>query len=289
MNTSTTISDAVATCAVASHAIVETRLSEIAALREQPSPIADRPLPLRFLRHCDEQTVVGMRAVMDAMVGYPGSRPSFDRFGVIASPCAAGRLASAQTLAQLSTRGTAAVSPHIVPQCSLHAMASAVSVVFGMHGPNIGTSGGADALSEGLLTAFTLLADSTATGNAGCEGIWLIVSEWDEEPLLDTTGKPVNDPLCRAVALAITRQEHAASAQAAAGNILLALHLQRGGADGRHADRSQRSDVLAAFARALAMCGAGGVLRSWAHPFPWDAEVRVVARDTAALSYREAA
>jgi hypothetical protein len=289
MNTSSSTTDAVATCAVASHAIVEARLSGIAAIRDQPSPIPDLPLPPRFLRHCDEQTVVGMRAVLEAIAGYPGPRPSFERFGVIASSCAAGRIASAQTLAQLDTRGSAAVSPHIVPQCSLHAMASAVSVSFGMHGPNIGTSGGAHALSEGLFTAFTLLAPSTAASNAGCEGLWLIASEWDEEPLLDTAGKTLNDPLCRALALAITPSEHHASGQPAAGNTLLTLHLERGRDDRMESDRSQPADAIAAFARALAMCVAGGALQSWVHPFPWGAEVRVVARDSSAVFRREAA
>ena len=58
----------------------------------------------------------------------------------------------------LRTAGGVAVSPHIVPQCSLHSLAGAVSVAFGMHGPNIGTSGGEHAVSEGLFTSLSLLA-----------------------------------------------------------------------------------------------------------------------------------
>jgi hypothetical protein len=70
---------------VASHALVEARLSAIAALRDRPVPAGAPVLPPRFLRHCDEQTVVGMRAVLAAIAGHPAPRPAFDRYGVIGS------------------------------------------------------------------------------------------------------------------------------------------------------------------------------------------------------------
>lgn len=256
---------AAARCTVASHGLVEARLSAIAALRDQPVPASAPALPSRFLRHCDEQTVVGMRAVLEAIAGHPAPRPAFDRYGVIGSSCAAGRIAAAQTLAQLKTGGAVVVSPHIVPQCSLHAPASAVSVALGMHGPTIGTSGGPHALSEGLFAAFSFLQDAT------CDGIWLVVTEWDEEPQLDSAGKPLDDPLCRALALALVP-----AGDATAG---LTLHLRRsveieGGL-------GQEAQSLAAFARALAMCATGGVLTSWSHACPWGAEIRVVARESA--------
>jgi hypothetical protein len=275
MNTSPAISIAAeATCAVASHALVEARLSAIAALRDQPPPAGAPPLPPRFLRHCDEQTVAGMRAVLEAIAGHPAPRPAFDRYGVIGSSCAAGRIAAAQTLAQLKTGGAVVVSPHIVPQCSLHAPASAVSVALGMHGPTIGASGGPHALSEGLFTAFSLLQDAT------CDGVWLVVTEWDEEPRLDQAGKPIDDPLCRALALALVPAGDATAS--------LSLHLHRVGE--RDDSPGQEAQSLASFARAVAMCAAGGVLASWSHACPWGAEIRVLARASARPAlHREAA
>ena len=185
-------------CSIASHATVTATLAEIAKLREAASPAGVPPLPPRFLRNADEQTVVGVRAVLEAMARYPEPRPSFEAFGVIASSCLAGRIASARTLVQMAVGGTVHVSPHIVPQCSLHAMASAVSVALLMHGPNIGVGGGPEALDEGLLTAMSFLDEP------GVPGYWLIFSEWVEEPALDERGEAPLESTCRGVALAIT-------------------------------------------------------------------------------------
>ena len=218
-----------------------------------------------------------MRAVLEAIARHPAPRPAFDRYGVIGSSCAAGRIAAAQTLAQLKTGGAVVVSPHIVPQCSLHAPASAVSVALGMHGPTIGASGGPHALSEGLFAAFSFLQDAT------CDGIWLVVTEWDEEPRLDAAGKPLDDPLCRALALALVPAGDATAA--------LTLHLRRDAAI--EGGVAQEAQSLASFARALAMCAAGGVLASWSHACPWGAEIRVLAREPARAAlpvlHREAA
>ena len=271
MNTTPSNANASATCAVVSCAVVEARLSAIGGLREKPSPAGAAPLPHRFLRHCDEQTVLGMRAVLEAIAGHPEPRPAFDRFGVVAAPCQSGRIAAAQTLSQLKTGGAAVVSPHIVPQGSLHAMASAVSVALGMHGPNIGTSGGPQAFSEGLFTALSLVHAPTAAGAERCAGIWLIATAWDEEPRLDATGKPETDPLCRAVAIAITR---AADAGAATTLTLEPVATTTGVGCGV----PDAAGAIAAFGRALKLCGEGGVLESWSHVCPWGAEIRMAAQ-----------
>ena len=72
-------------CGVASHALVEATLAEIPGLRDQPVPEGVSALPPRFLRHCDEQTVVGMRAVLAAIAAHPEPRPSFAGYGVVAA------------------------------------------------------------------------------------------------------------------------------------------------------------------------------------------------------------
>ncbi len=53
-------------CPVAVHATVACRAAGMGALRDAPVPGAP-PLPPRFLRHADEHTVVGIRAVQEAM------------------------------------------------------------------------------------------------------------------------------------------------------------------------------------------------------------------------------
>lgn len=269
-----------AACGVASHALVEATLAEIPGLRDQPVPEGVPALPARFLRHCDEQTVVGIRAVLAAIAAHPEPRPTFADYGVVAAPCQAGRIATAQSLAMLRTAGGVAVSPHIVPQCSLHSLAGAVSVALGMHGPNIGTSGGEHAVSEGLLTSLSLLAGNPITGDSP-PGIWLLVSGWTQEPLLDATGKPDcspltdarSGPICRAVAVALTAD--ASAAIDTAPHRQLSLHMPAAIRVARTTTphRGAAHEILD-FARALdASQGT-----SWSHICPWGAEIRLASR-----------
>ncbi|MEI6241143.1 MAG: hypothetical protein WCR51_12200 [Planctomycetia bacterium] len=261
-------------CVLETHAIVEVPLSETRALRDAPSPAGAPALPPRFLRHCDEHTVVGVRAVLEAIAAMPEPAPSFTRYGVIAAPRQAGRIAAAQTLAQVAKAGGIAVSPHIVPQCSLHAIASAVSVALGMHGPNLGTSGGPEALSEGLFAAMSLVR------SRGCDGLWLVFTEWDEEPILDVAGVPTNDPLCRAVAVAV-RPHSAADAGSVTFSLAAADSVVR-----REPHTKPSASELVAFAWALGMCAAGGAIASWAHECPWGAEIRIASPSAAAQATR---
>ena len=262
-----------AACGVASHALVEATLADIPRLRDAPVPEGISALPPRFLRHGDEQTVVGLRAVLAAIAAHPEPRPSFAGYGVVAAACQSGRIATAQSLAMLRTSGGVAVSPHIVPQCSLHSVAGAVSVALGMHGPNIGASGGQHAVSEGLFTSLSMLA-----ADASLPGIWLVISGWSEEPSLDATGKPglsppndvASGPICRALALALTTDAHAVAHTGTCRQLTLhmpaAIRLARSSAHDRRA-----ADEILEFARALD----AGPAASWSHACPWAAEIRL--------------
>lgn len=253
--------------AIRAHAFVEARHTELAALREAPAPAGVPPLPPRFLRHCDEHTVVAVRAVLAALSGLS---VDLARCGVVAAPCQAGRIATARSLAQLRTGGAVMVSPHIVPQCSLHSLAGAISVALGMHGPHVGVGGGPDALAEGLFAALTLLEPRAA---AACDGVWVVATEWAAEPLLDPTGAPTGDPVCRAVALLL-------APAAAAGVADLHVAVQHPLAVGPVAADEPRND-LKAFAAALDCCAAGAALAGWTIACPWGGQIRVSARAAA--------
>jgi len=242
----------VTTCTIRAHAAVAKRAGAVGALRDDPDPAGAPRLPPRFLRHADEHTVVGVRAVQRAIArgstadgAAPGGK-AFERFGVVAATCRAGRPASARTLVQFRDGGPVTVSPHIVPQCSLHAPASAVSVGLGMHGPNIGVGGGPEAIGEGMLAALSILAEP---GVAGC---WLVLTAWDAEPTLDESGAVPADAICRAVAMALdctgsgsTRLSLCSAAARAA---------VRG--DGEKRDGSRPLALLAAsLGQALSRCG----------------------------------
>lgn len=248
-------------CGIVAHAFVEASLSQIGGLRDRSGPEGSPALPSRFLRHCDEQTVVAVHAVLTAIAALPPDRRDCTRHGVVAASCQAGRLATAASLAKVRSQGAVSVSPHIVPQCSLHSIAGAVSVALGMHGPNVGIGGGPDALAEGLFTAISLLQSG---GGADADGAWLVVSDWAEEPTLDASGAALGDPTCRGLALFLE--------PAAAAPLGLTVHIPAGPVGPR---AIETHDPVGGFARAVAMCATGGVLTSWMVECPWPAEIRL--------------
>lgn len=258
-------------CAIRAHAVVEARRSAIDALRDAAVPSGAPALPSRFLRHCDEHTVVAVRAVLAAIATLP-EPPPVDRCGVIAAPCQAGRIMAARSLSQLRTGGAVTVSPHIVPQCSLHSLAGAVSVALGMHGPHLGVGGGPDALAEGLFAAMTLFRGGAA---AGCDAVWLVASEWDSEPALDADGTPVGDPLCRGLALLLVP-----ATAGHADRLSLTLVPRQESAE------PVATASLAGFARAVEICATGSALTAWGMTCPWGAEIRLAARDASAANDR---
>lgn len=257
--------------AVVCHALVEARASEIDGLRDAAAEPGAPPLPARFLRHSDEQTVVGMHAVLRAAAVYPGSR-SFDRHGVVAASCQPGRTAAARTLVLYRDGGPRTVSPHVIPQASLHSLAGSVSVGLAMHGPHLGVCGGPDSLGEGILAAVALLAGA----GDDLPGIWVIVSEWAVEPSVTPDGELEGDPVCRALAFALTAADGAFTATLPT----LAVRMPTGPRIARLADEAE-SGGLTDFARALEMCAVGGALVSWAFTAPGGAEIRVGGRTAA--------
>lgn len=280
-----------AACGITGHALVSARLSEIAALRDRAGPPGAPSLPPRFLRHCDEHTVVGMHAILAALAARSGEPAGLSRHAVVAASRRIGRLAAAKTLTGLATGGGVSVSPHIVPQCSLHSVAGAVSVGLGMRGPHLGVGGGDDALAEGLFAAITIVHAAAAAGDPPC--VWLVATEWDDEPELDDAAAPTSDPVCRALALAI---EAAAPDSAGQGSSRAAVNRGRAAPPPRAASSTgpalslslrfpeirlpriaglDADGGLAEFARALDMCLEGTALVSWTIECPWGAEIRV--------------
>lgn len=294
-----------ATCGITGHALVSARLSEIAALRDRSGPPGAPALPPRFLRHCDEQTVVGVHAVLAALAARSPEPGGLSRHAVVAASRRLGRLAAAKTLAGLAAGGGVSVSPHIVPQCSLHSVAGAVSVALGMRGPHLGVGGGDDALAEGLFAAATIVHASATAGDPSC--VWLVVTEWDAEPELDDTAAAVGDPVCRGLALAIEPQ--ATDGSCAGGTAGAAAN--RGPAASRRLPAPAVTSLslslrfpetplpriagldadggLAEFARALDMCREGTALVSWTIECPWGAEIRVSRRTVPAVRAAQAA
>ncbi len=184
-------------CAVAAQGVTAASRTAISALRENPGGSGRRPIPPRFLRHSDEQTVVGLAAVLQAMDEEPLRDVCFDEWGVVAASMFPGRLSGALTFQKYEQGGPAAISPHIIPQNSLHSVSSAISISLAMHGLNFGIGGGPEALAEGLTVAMTLV------DNRLLPGLWLVLTQWWPEPVPDGLGSTQTETTCLAVALGL--------------------------------------------------------------------------------------
>lgn len=188
--------------------------TEIAALRRSIPRWAAADTPGHFFKYSDEQTIMAVRA-LDSTIEQNGiDVKSLADCAVIAAPQFLGRVQGANAFSRFLRTGAPGVSPHLIPQHSLHSVSGAISVLLGCHGPNVGVGGGPNSLDDALLTAATLLESGAAPH------CWLVCTAWDPEPLPDREGQFTNEPICHAFALALEQ------GQASAKQSTLQLHLQ---------------------------------------------------------------
>ncbi len=189
--------EVLAEAAVTAWAAVTMPLSEIDGLRAQPGPQYKQPLGPKTLRFADELTVSGMSAMLHAINSFRLQDVSFADWGVIAAPRFAGRMITAANIAKQASDPHFSISPHIIPNHCLHSVSGAASVALGIRGPNFGVGGGPNAVPELFVTALSLLAENRVPG------IWLILAEFDPEPMPDRAGGARNSVTAHGVALAI--------------------------------------------------------------------------------------
>jgi hypothetical protein len=188
-------------CDVAAHASMRVPYEAVGGLRRQPGPRYGEPFPVSFLKHADEQTVVGLSALFQAIHDHgltpaPGS-PGFRDWGVVAAPRFLGRATMAAALQRFTAEGAWGVSPHLIPHHSLHSMSGTVSQALKLHGPNFGVGGGPGAAAEGILAAAALLECRRLPG------VWLVLTGIDPEQAPDTMGRPAPGTSCAALVLAL--------------------------------------------------------------------------------------
>jgi hypothetical protein len=188
-------------CDVAAHAGVRVPCEAVGPLRRQPGPIYGDPFPTSFLKHVDEQTVVGLTAIFQAIHDHgltpaPGNS-GFSAWGVVAAPRFLGRSTMAAALQRFAAEGAWGVSPHVIPHRSLHSVSGTVSQALRIHGPNFGVGGGPGAAAEAVLAAAALLACRHLPG------VWLVLTALDPEVAPDDKGRPAPGTLCAALALAL--------------------------------------------------------------------------------------
>jgi hypothetical protein len=192
-------------CDVAGFGVLRVSPEKIPVLRKQPGPPHGEPLSASLLKHLDEQTLVGLGAVLHAIKDHGLAETVFTDWGILAAPRFLGRVSLAVALHRFQLEGAWGISPHLIPHHSLHALSGTISQALKVHGPNFGVGGGPHAADEGFLTTAALLAGDRVPG------VWLILTGHEPElvpenpaaPAANGNGKPAVLPSCAAVALAL--------------------------------------------------------------------------------------
>jgi hypothetical protein len=190
-------------CAVSAHGVVEADAQGVAALRTAPSPLGVPTLPANFLKHSDEQTVVGLFAVFQAIQNYGLTGEDFTDWAVVAAPRFFGRAILAAALRRFALEGAWGVSPHLIPHRSQHSLSGTISQALRIHGPNLGVGGGPSTASEAALVAASFVAKEEIPG------LWVVLTAWDPEPTFSeaaTSRNGLSSPTpstCKGVALAL--------------------------------------------------------------------------------------
>jgi hypothetical protein len=183
------------------HAVVRVDVASLPELRRQLGPVPGQPLPQSFLKHVDEQTLVGLAAVFQAIQAY-GLDIDFRDWGVLGAPRFLGRPTMAVALERFLAEGAWGVSPHLIPHRSLHSLSGTVSQALKIHGPNFGVGGGPGGAAEGVLAAAALLVRKQLPG------VWLVLTCLDPDHPPDDSGRPPVGTHCVGLALALTAVQH---------------------------------------------------------------------------------
>jgi hypothetical protein len=183
---------------MAADATVRVDLESLAELRRNPAGGRGSSLPASFLKHADEQTVVGLAAVFQAIHTAGLSPNAFGDWGVLAAPRFLGRPAMAAALQRFQAEGAWGVSPHLIPHRSLHSISGTVSQALKIHGPNFGVGGGPGGAVEVLLAAAAMLEGKKLPG------VWVVLTCLDPEKPPEESGRPAPGTQCVGLALALT-------------------------------------------------------------------------------------
>src|SRR5262249_35114851 len=146
----------------------------VAGLRKAPGPPGSPKIASPLLKHADEHTVVGLAAVLRAMVDHGMAGRSFDDWAVVAAPRYPGRTQTMFHIDRYRGQGASTVSPLIIPHRSLHSISGTISLALRARGPNFGVGGARGNLGDGLLAALALGGDAP-------DGVWFVATAWDPE------------------------------------------------------------------------------------------------------------
>jgi hypothetical protein len=219
-------------CSLRGLGVVRATPETLPTLRKQPGPLSGLTLPANLLNHADDQTVVGVSAVLHAIVDSHLPATGFQNWGVVGSPRFPGRIFFDNSLEKFGRLGPLSVSPLIVPFLSLHALSSMVSLALRIHGPAVGAGGGCDGFVQALFTGLAMQQEQELPG------VWVVMTCWDPEPFSASTSTVETQPVCLGTALAL--QPAAAGSRHSPGLHIVPASEQGAGASGSLPRRIRR-------------------------------------------------
>jgi hypothetical protein len=172
-------------CGVEAVGWVQAPSADWPALRQNPGRLPGRSGTSSALRHAEDQTILGLAAMLKALEQRYGDQPPNPDWGVVAAPCFLGRLGAATFMERFRRQGCIGISPQNIPNLSLHAMSGTLTMLLGIHGPNFGVGGAHGNVAEGLLAALALQSEPS------CPGVWLVLTECRPEPIPDLQGRNI--------------------------------------------------------------------------------------------------
>jgi hypothetical protein len=184
-------------CTLQAVGTVRATADMLPALRKRPGPATSPQVTANLLNHADDQTVVGVSAVLHAIADLQPAVTTFQDWGVVGSPRFPGRVVFDSALEKFGRLGPLSVSPLLVPFQSQHALSSMISLVLRIHGPAVGAGGGCDGLGQALLSGLSLLHDNSVPG------VWVAMTCWEPEPFSAAVLAGKAQPVCHAAALAL--------------------------------------------------------------------------------------
>ena len=248
-------------------------LAEAQALRKSIPSWAPADTPGHFFKYSDEQTIACVQ-VVDRLIAAEGLDVADCRdWGILVAPRFIGRLAGAGIRERFQKRGDQGVSPHTLPQHSLHSPSGALSILLGTRGPNVGMGGGPNSLTEGLLAALTMF-DLNAPSSSGA-GLWFVATDWSPEPLPDEQGHCTTPAVCHAIALLL----RPASTAGLLGHLTLQLGNEANVAQQRSAHGTRIDQLIQALERDNP--GNGPLGFEWYLPWTGRLEMHLSAANTA--------
>ena len=180
---------------ITAFATVECLYQDITSLRKRLTKPDGMPFAPSFLKPSDEQTIVGLAAVRQAINDYGLTETDFTNWSAIAASRFLARREASDVMDRFLEGGAWKATPLFIPHRSLHAVAATVSQALQIKGPNYGVGGGTQFAVEGALSAIAFL-DVQPT-----DGLWLLFTQCQPEPYPDPKTTPIN---CQAIALGFT-------------------------------------------------------------------------------------